>query len=614
MKPDTFARVRSVFLRATDLDADSREAYLDTACNGEAELRGEVERLLRADGSRCGNNGSSGAAAFLDAEAPNLPRQIGGYRVLGVLGAGAMGVVYDAEQINPRRRVALKVVRAAPWMDGVTRRFVQREAAALARLNHPSIAAIHDAGVDGDWHYFAMERVEGARLTEFAERSNLGTADRLRLFCAVCDGVHYAHQRGVIHRDLKPSNILVTPEGAAKILDFGLARIMDAEADPERATLLTERGVVMGSLAYMSPEQLSGDPALLDTRADVYSLGVMLFELLAGRLPVDLSNMSLPQAMARLAGRTPPAPPLCGSALRGELEVIAAKALAVEREHRYSSAAEFAADLRRYLASEPILARPPSAAYQLRKLVARHRLTAALFALISMLVVCFAAWMAVLYRHANGLEQQAQRERGKAIAALNAERAARRDLIQALERLERYSDVGSSLEDAVRARRRNQGERSVYVADGLADLAMLRAELGRYEEAESLLHEAYDANPESRYLVKLAKVLCNRNDPGDLARAIELHGQALQWRRDKLRPDHYAIADSLFLLAETLIRTGRLGDAEPLLAECFERRSAADPVDAERVRQTAELYTELFELWDKPVQAAEWRARLEALD
>ena len=324
-------------------------------------------------------------------EAPlPIPDWIGDYRILGKLGEGGMGVVYEAEQQNPLRHVALKVIRGGAYLDESQIRMFEREADTLGRLKHPNIAAIYASGcTEEGFPFYAMELARGRSLFQFIrDRSGPITPAelelRLRLFRKICDAVHYAHQRGVIHRDLKPSNVQITdttvedadgeilPE--PKDLDFGLARLIDA--DP-KASMATEVGILKGTLHYMSPEQAQGRPELIDLRTDVYALGIILYEMLSGRLPHDFDRTTLIDAVQKIVHETPTPLSQVWTGTRKldpDLDTILGKALEKEADRRYDSASAFSEDLHRYLTSQPILARPPTTVYQLRKFTQRNKI------------------------------------------------------------------------------------------------------------------------------------------------------------------------------------------------------------------------------------------------
>jgi tetratricopeptide (TPR) repeat protein len=417
--------VEEAFAAALELRGNEQKAFLDSEYRRDPGLRAEVESMLRAwqavgdflepvpcDAARLG-----GASTSQGSHA--LPATIGRYRILRLLGEGAMGVVYEAEQEQPRRTVALKVIRPGLAGAELLRRFAQ-ESQTLGRLQHPGIAQIYEAGTAdngfGPQPYFAMESIQGESLLEYAEARHATPRQRLELIVKVCDAVHHAHQRGIIHRDLKPGNILVDASGQPKILDFGVARATDGDS---RATRQTDVGHLVGTVAYMSPEQVMADPLELDTRSDVYALGVILFELLAGRLPYKVSR-ELHEAVRTIREEEPVPLSSVSRAYRGDVETIVAKALEKDMARRYSSAADLAADIQRHLEDQPIVARPPSAAYQIRKFARRHKTlaagVAAVFAVLFAGIVTTAR-EATLARRA---ERAALRDRDRAAAAEQA--------------------------------------------------------------------------------------------------------------------------------------------------------------------------------------------------
>lgn len=324
----------------------------------------------------CASRWKAGVVAVAEASTPltpPLPARIGSYIVHRRLGEGGMGIVYEGEQENPKRLVALKLIRGGRHVDEYRIRLFEREAQTLGRLKHPAIAAIYHGGRTDDGEpYFAMELVHGIPLAQHAREHKLPLRERLKLFREVCQAINYAHQRGVIHRDLKPSNILVDSDGQPKILDFGLARITDPEA--QLATTLHDLGRVMGTLPYMSPEEARGNPDEIDVRADVYSLGVILYELLTDQLPYLVRRAALPEAVRVICEEVPRRPSVQDRSLRGDIDTIAMKALEKQPIRRYQSAAALAEDIERFLSDQPILARRAGAVYHIRKFIVRNRL------------------------------------------------------------------------------------------------------------------------------------------------------------------------------------------------------------------------------------------------
>jgi serine/threonine protein kinase len=364
-----------------------------------------------------------------------LPDRIGAYRVVRVLGQGGMGIVYLAEQDEPvRREVALKVLRAGMDTERIVARF-ESERRALAVMEHPNITRVYDAGAtESGLPYFVMERVEGAPITDYADARRLTVRERARLFTQVCRAVQHAHQKGIIHRDIKPSNVLVAESDGAplcKVIDFGIAK---AVAPGAESAHLTVAGTAVGTPAYMSPEQTAGSGLDVDTRSDIYSLGVLLYELLAGALPFEPRAAAWALAPALTEDPSPPSarfealdPELreavaerrrgdAGSVrgdLAGDLDRVVLKALEREREQRYATASDLALDLERYLADEPVSASPPSGVYRARKFVRRHRLAVSFAATVLVLLVAFSAAMAIQARrlaHARSIAEARQEQ------------------------------------------------------------------------------------------------------------------------------------------------------------------------------------------------------------
>ncbi len=372
---------------ALEAPEGSREAFVAARCKDDTELRHRVMALLEAD--RCANQ-----RGFFDAGDEDLVgSSIGPFQVLEKIGEGGMGTVYLAEQTSPvRRRVAIKVIRSGMGTRRVVARF-ESERQALAMMDDPGIARVYDAGqISNTQPYFVMEYVPGISITEYCDQHRVGIEERLELCARVCRAVQHAHQRGVIHRDLKPSNILVAATQAGprpKIIDFGVAKALHQKLTDK--TIFTEHGQMIGTPGYMSPEQAEMSSLEIDTRSDIYSLGVVLYELITGVLPVDpdtaegrvMRGAHMLGPAARLASmsesiddaakcRDTSVPSLLRRA-RGELEWIVMRAIHQDRTMRYASMSEFADDLERLMRMEPVLAAPPSGMYRLSRFVARHR-------------------------------------------------------------------------------------------------------------------------------------------------------------------------------------------------------------------------------------------------
>ncbi len=481
-----------------------------------------------------------------------LPKEIGPYRILEELGEGGMGVVYLARQVEPvRRRVALKVIKLGMDTAEVIARF-ESERQALALMSHTHIAKVLDAGATEQGRpYFVMEPVGGLAITEYCDKHKLGIRERLELFVQVCRAIHHAHQKGIIHRDVKPSNVLVSLEDGVsvpKVIDFGVAKATDQRLTEK--TVYTQQGLLIGTPEYMSPEQADLGGVEVDTATDVYSLGVLLYELLVGAVPFNLSSLSYSQIERTIREQEPPKlgtrlSSLGGRAsevaerrrldirslarrLRGELNWIALKALEKERSRRYASASELAADVERYLKNEPVQARAPSPGYVLRKAVARNKLAVAAGVGFVVLLMAFGVAMALQARRIAWEAERATREAATAEQVSNF-----------LEGLFAVSDPGESRGNTITARELlDKG--AVKIEEELGDQPLVQA----------------------RLLHSMGKVY---RELGLYQQSSPLLERALELRERELGPEHPNVAASLNTLGAFYTLKGRYAEGEPTL-------------------------------------------------
>lgn len=571
MNAESWSRVRSLFESALELPPEERADHVRQAAGADEGEKREALKLLAHEGSTEG---------FL--EAPEVPASfarlagswqprpgevIGGYRLEESLGAGGMGSVFAARQERPSRVVALKVMHASSLTGDARKRF-EFEAEVLGRLRHPGIAVIHELGLhttpEGyEVPFFAMEFVEGARdLVTFAREEALDVRARVERLREVCGAVEFAHQKGVVHRDLKPANVLVDRSGRTKVIDYGVARVTDPghAHGPETMT-----GYVLGTFGHMAPEQLSAGSTDVDTRADVYALGVLLYQLLAGRLPHETGERPFAETIAQIVTRAPEPPSRHAPGLPPELDWIALKALEIDRERRYPSAASLAEDLGRFLDQQPVLAGPPTRRYRLGKFVARNRWTVAagVVAVVALVASSVVATLAMLRAEERRVEAETARvnEAAQAEAARSALRR-QEGVVQALSSILGAVDPD---EDGRRVTLFELLERERSVLDEqLADDPGLRGAL------QAFLATAYDS--------------LGLYDLGN-----ELLAAAADSMRADPASDPHQLAYLEVLVAGTLLERGRYAEARELLGRALpvvraaEELAPAARVNAERV-------------------------------
>jgi tetratricopeptide (TPR) repeat protein/tRNA A-37 threonylcarbamoyl transferase component Bud32 len=599
MTPERWQKLKELCHLALEREPAQRGLFLAQACPGDEELRREAESMIaRATEGGGVLDKPVWEGLGIEAAAPLVPAAVGRYRIVRVLGEGGMGVVYEAEQDSPRRRVALKVIRPGLASAQMLRRF-DRESQALARLHHVGIAQVYEAGSAetsyGPQPYFAMEFIQGTPLTQYADAHHLNTRERLELMAKVCDAVEHAHQQGIIHRDLKPGNILVEESGQPKILDFGVARTTDSDA---LATRQTDLGQLVGTLSYMSPEQVLGDPSVLDTRSDVYALGVILYELLAHRLPYQLSK-DIFEATRIIREEDPTRLSSITRTFRGDIETIVGKALEKEKARRYSSAAALLGDIQKYLVDLPISARPASTAYQLQKFARRHK------TLVASTAVAFAALVA-------GIVVSTR----EAVKARRAEQTAqavsdflRNDLLAQASastqaspstRPNPHLEVRTALDRAAAAIG-GKFERQPEVEAAIRDtIGQTYLDLGQYPEARTQFERALELRRHAlgtgdaqtlkiiSHLARLAYL------EGNYVQSGALYQQALDGQRQVLGPTHPDTMASMNGLAIDYKEQGKYGQAEELLKSLLDikRRSlgAYDRSTLEAMHNLALMY------------------------
>ena len=601
-------QAEQIFQIAADRPTEQRSRIIEERCAGDADLRAFVEQLLA--------HHEAGLGEFLsrpvftpvpdqpaDVE-PRLPAHIGHYKIVRVIGEGGMGVVYQAQQENPRRTVALKVIRPGLASAHTLRRF-QYEAEVLGRLQHPGIACIYEAGTaevasapgpSARHPFFAMEFVQGKPLNACTADISLTLRERLQLVAKICDAVQHAHQKGVIHRDLKPGNILVDASGQPKILDFGVARAIDPQM--QMSTWETRAGQLVGTLPYMSPEQVAGDPNEIDTRSDVYALGVILYEMLSGKPPYNLGSKPLAEAARMIRDEEPTRLGSISRDLRGEIETIVAKALEKDKTHRYQSVLALAADIRRFLAGEPLEAKRDSGWYVLSKTLVRYRAAVTIAAAFVLLITASAIALGIMYRGQTLAADAAEQARGaeeqqRCLAETNEARAkdeaakakAVTELLQ--EMLSSASPhevkgpdytVRQLLDDFVAGLHDQLADQPAVEATVRQTVGKTYQALGLYRDAEPQLRTALEIHTQQfgeehpdvvNSRIRLAELLFAI---GEIAEAEQHLRTALETAQRLWGDEHEQVATILNNLGLALRAKGAYDEAEPLLRQALAMR------------------------------------------
>ncbi len=628
---DRFDRLSELFEAARAVPQSKRAEFLTGACADDPVLREEVESLLEAHEKASPLDSDTPGviagriAEELETDQVPMPTMLGRYRVVRQIGEGGMGAVYEATQQDPDRTVAIKVIKLGMDTRQVVARF-EHERQALAIMDHPCIARVFDGGMSETGRpFFVMEHVQGQAMTRYADEHRLGTRARLALVTQVCYAIQHAHQKGVIHRDIKPSNVLVTElDGTPtpKVIDFGIAKATDAGFAP--ASLITLQGQAVGTPAHMAPEQAGAVTQDVDTRADVYSLGVLLYELLTGTTPFDqreieskgLAEMlrvireddperpstrlsSMGDQATRVAAQRDSDEPTLRSQLAGDLDWIVMKCLEKDRENRYDSAAALADDIVRYLANEPVMARPPSAGYRFRKYVKRNRgQVVAGFLTLGLLL------LAVVGTTSGMIWALSERERAE-VAAI-AEAQAKVKAYENAEQAKIDADIARELSD-------------FFVMDVLSAVNPARTEnrdltvREALEQAADRIDGRFDGRPEVETNIQnaLGFLFSRLGDPGQ----AEVHQRRLvELAEITDGPGSIEVARTMHGVVGTLAATGRHSEAIEMTLEQLAILEHHDGPEAEewRIRGRGNLGA-LYTRAGKPDQAVPYlEASLEA--
>jgi serine/threonine protein kinase/Tfp pilus assembly protein PilF len=599
MTDDGVDRAREIFKEAIDLSGAERDAFVETASAGDESLRDRVDRLLQAFDSDASKLGETNLTVV--SPGTRIGGRIGRFRILKMIGEGGFGEVWLAEQTEPvRRRVAVKIIKRGMDSAQVVARF-EAERQALAMMEHPNIARVYDGGeTDEGRLYFVMELVKGMPITEYCERRKLGLAERIRLFGQVCAGVQHAHQKGVIHRDLKPNNVLVGEvdgKPVAKVIDFGIAKALERPLTDK--TLFTDFRQFIGTPEYMSPEQADLSLSDVDTRSDVYALGVMLYELLAGQPPFDPKSLRSAgfDEMRRIIREDEPPPPSSklsqsgtGSEIdapdpsdarlsrlvRGELDWIVQRAMSKERDRRYASASEFDDDLQRYLNGEAVRAGPVGKWYRSRRFVARNRVA---FAFAGSIVIALVAGIIATSVFAVKAERQRQQteqefERAEAVKSFLTEMLLSADprtsgsmdkelMTQVLK------DAATKIDQELQDQPLINAELSTVIGDTFRSLGLFEAAEPNVIRALELsrVHLGDEHQDTLASIAAMGNLLARQ---GKYEEAMPYVAEALEVRRRVLGNEDPQTLSSISSMGSLLRQRGKYEKAMPYLAEALE--------------------------------------------
>ena len=616
MDSTRWERIQSLFHDVADLPEPEQRAFLKTACGDDHQLITDVLALVEEDArgsSLLDRDLAQVANEVLDQVLPaSLPfKEFGPYRIKHALGEGGMGVVYLAERSDLGSLVAIKILRDA-WLSPARRERFASEQRTLAQLNHPSIARLYDADtLDDGTPWFVMEYVEGVPLTEYCGQHALSIEERLQLFRTVCEAVQYAHQHAVIHRDLKPSNILVKPDGTIRLLDFGIAKQLDSLDTPagQKGSNHTMTGLRLMTPAYAAPEQIRGEQIGIHT--DVYSLGVILYELLAHELPFDLSRLTPGEAEAMIVGRDPEKPsavakrileqgansniPSAGKTAWADLDVLCLTAMHKDTQRRYQSAEALIRDIDHYLNGEPLEARPDTFRYRLGKFVRRNRHAVAAAALVFTVVVGLVVFFTLRLAKARNaaLDEAARTQRIQRFTM---------NLFQGGDEAAGPADslrVVSLLDQGVLEAQTLNNDPKVQ-AELYQTLGTVYDQLGKFDQADSLLHSALDRRkslfgPDStevaESLIALAQL---RSDQAQYDEAELFARQGLEMSQRHLPPTHPRVGKATYALGQALVNKGKYGQGIEVLNDAVRIQSAPGAATADLGESLTELANAQF--------------------